>query len=175
MDNYYQITTNTINNMKSGELLYRYCFYDNFVSSKKLKELTTRTGNKIEDDYNKCELMFLAQKIHGQVHILGTRLTYYHIKAVLKNEGRKKLTKTKQRWIKGMVMYHCLKIDDNEKCLKCGKDRIEIKVRKNYMKMIGKKMIPDSSVKILKCGCGEFLKVKQEAKGIYGNRYTKKL
>ena len=72
-------------------------------------------------------------------------------------------------------MYHCLKIDDTEKCLKCGKDRIEIKVRKNYMKMIGKKMIPDSSVKILKCGCGEFLKVKQEAKGIYGNRYTKKL
>ena len=53
-----------------------------------------------------------------------------------------------------------LDIYDEEKCLKCGEDRIEIKVRKNYMKMIGKKTPKGNmKVKITKCGCNEYLKL----------------
>lgn len=157
--------------MKSGEALYRFCFYDNFVSSKKLKELTIRTGDAFEDEYNDEEVLFLAQKIHRLVND-EEGITHHHFYAILKNEGRKKLTKTKQQFLKGMLMYHCLKIQNDLKCLTCGKDIITVNVRKNFLKMILKKKIPagNRKVKIQKCGCGEYLKVK----GISSN-YTQKL
>ena len=96
--------------MKSGKLLYRYCFYDNFVSSKKLKTMCIKTDDDFEDEYNDEQLMILSEKIHRQVNIIDGTITSHHIKALLKNDGRKKLTKVKQRMIRGMVMNHCLKI-----------------------------------------------------------------
>ncbi len=169
---YYQHTTKLLNDLKAGELLYRYCFYDNFVSKNKLKKLITKIGDDFEDEYNDENLMILAEKIHGQVNIIGSGIRYHHIKAILKNEGRKKLTKTKQRLIKGMLMHHSLKIE-NDKCVKCGSGLIMIKVKKNFMKMMGKKVPKgDMVVKILKCGCGEKLKLYSPR---HNNSYTKKL
>ncbi len=178
MDNYYLDTTKLLNSLKCGEALYRYCFWDNFVSKKKLTKMCTKIGDEFEDEWNDEAVLRLAERIHRHVSRasiggINTWTSKHHFYALLKNEGRKKLTKKKQRFIKGMVINHCLNIYDDEKCMKCGNDIIRIEVWKNFMKLMGKKVPKgDMIVKIEKCGCGEKLKLKAP---YMNNSYTKTL
>ena len=160
--------------MKSCETLLKYCFWNNFISRKKLNKMTTKTGDKVKDDLNKLELYLLAEKIWKKVK-KDKKITPYHFLTLL--DGSNKLTWRKKRRLERMVMVYCMQVYDKKKCKKCGEKRIRIILNnKKYMKTIGKKVpIGDLwKVKIVKCGCGEYLEVKKIDNWMHcGNSYTK--
>ncbi len=165
-----------LENMKSDETLLKYCFWDNFISSKKLNKMLTKTGDKVKDDLNKVELFLLAERIKKKVvKKKNKKINFHHFLTLL--DGSNKLTKRKKRRVERMVRNYCMEYYDRHKCKTCGQKRIKINVGKNYMKMIGKKVPVKAAhflwkVKIVSCDCGEYLKMYSDT---MKKCYTKKL